>query len=302
MSMALVGLACGGGESIPLADLDSKAKVAICDQFVRCGSFPSEAACEQAVFSKLQFQADVASGKVRYDGEAAARCLDGYETAGCNISDRAKDDALVQICDSAFQGTVPDGGACLIANDCVSHSCNTEACAGAMCCAGTCQPKLAVGSDCRMNGAVCDTGSFCRYDPATTKAACKLTVPEGQPCDVQDSCAPGTTCLVDRAVVGSTGICGKAPAEGQPCPAGICDSPLDYCDATGKTCVRRLAVGVACTAATPCVGYATCSATTGTCVALAEAGSACDANIRCLSGLSCTSGICVGHADEPACP
>jgi len=159
-----------------------------------------------------------------------------------------------------------------------------------------------MGNEHLVTSSVCDTGTFCRYDAITAKAACKLIVAEGQPCDVQDSCALGTTCLVDRSVSGATGICGKAPAEGQPCPAGICDSPLDYCDAVGKTCVRRLAVGVACTAATPCVAYATCSATTGTCIPLAEAGSACDADTRCLSGLSCTNGVCVGHADEPACP
>jgi len=159
-----------------------------------------------------------------------------------------------------------------------------------------------MGNEHLVTSSVCDTGTFCRYDAITAKAACKLIVAEGQPCDVQDSCALGTICLVDRSVSGATGVCGKAPAEGQPCPAGICDSPLDYCDAVGKTCVRRLAVGVARTAATPCVAYATCSATTGTCVPLAEAGSACDADTRCLSGLSCTNGVCVGHADEPACP
>jgi hypothetical protein len=299
--LAVLGCGGGGDESVPLADLQAKFTAAFCGNQVACGYLPDEATCAQVASRDLQIYADVSSGKAVYDGQAAARCVDGYATFGCNVSDQIKIPALTQTCDAIVAGAVPNGGACLIGGECVSQSCNTGTCNRAACCAGTCQAKVAAGGDCLSNGSICITGTYCRYDGSTSSATCAPLLASGQPCNVGDQCAPGSLCLADQ-VTGTPGTCGKPPGEGSACPVGLCDSALDVCDATTKTCLRRVAVGGACASIDACVPYAHCDTTAGVCVARGGAGAACTTDGDCVLGLSCTNGACAGPADIPACP
>lgn len=300
------GLGCGsgsggggGGDSIPFADFVSRAQDTLCDYEVRCGAFPDRETCEGVTFTMLQASADVQSGKAKYNGQAAASCLDGYAALGCNISDTANDGALAQTCASIVAGTVANGGACLINDECISQSCNLIGCNGAMCCSGSCQAQVATGGDCSATGSVCVQGTFCDRSAGATTATCKSWIAPGQPCSGGQTCAPGTVCNGDATT--GAGTCGKAPTEGQACPNGICDSSADVCDQTAKTCVRRIAVGGACATGAGCLAYATCDAASKTCVALAAPGAACASSSDCLGSLPCNNGLCVPTPDQPAC-
>jgi hypothetical protein len=294
------GIACGGGDNIPIGDLDSKARDAICGLEVRCGQYPDKNTCAGATFTQLQGLADVSSGKVKYDGQAAADCLHAYGSLGCNISDQTDNFLLAQSCKDIFQGTVADGGACLVNEECISQNCNRSACDGTVCCAGACQPKLAAGGDCAGSGSICVDGTFCKRDATGATAVCVARPAAGQACDSSDICMPGLICN-DVAGAGR-GACGKAPAEGAACPGRLCDASSDFCDSTTRTCVHRTAVGGACASTEACVSYANCDAATMKCVARMAVGGACVTTNDCINGQPCTSGICVGAADVPACP
>jgi len=287
----------GAMETVPLTDLRTRGGAAVCGYLARCGAFPDATSCVRGSSVELQVYADLDSGKTGYDGQAAARCFAGYDKLGCSLSAEADILSLVRTCAETIKGTVANGGACLNAGECVSQSCNVDGCNGNSCCAGTCQDKIAAGGDCLPNGSVCVDGTYCRYDATSQQGVCATYVPAGQPCSRADRCTPGLACLAEA---GAPGVCGKAPAEGEPCPAGICDSFLDVCDAS-KTCVPRAGAGVACTSSQACVGYASCDQTSGVCVVPPGAGEACDRD-TCLLGLTCINGICTAPTDTPACP
>ena len=284
-----------------ISQLQSLELEAFCTRLVRCGAEPDVAACESVWYFNLQAEYDVTAGKVIYDADAAARCIDGYASEGCTISD--SDAAATQMhteaCRAVFTGTVADGGACLSGVECASQSCAVASCNAATCCVGACQAQIAAGGDCSGSGAVCVDGTLCRSGGNT--ATCVAPIAAGQPCAHSnvDVCAIGTTCITDSAT--GTSSCGTAPAEGQPCPDGICDADADSCDPATKTCVRKVAVGGTCTSSTGCVPYAACDLTSSTCVAMALAGASCVQDADCLVGLSCGNGICTSHPDTPAC-
>jgi hypothetical protein len=300
--LLLLGAGCASkSEDIPLSDFISRAKDAICDRAVRCGSSSDRASCESSSFSMLQDTADVGTGKIIYNGEAAGACLSAIAAGGCNRSDEAGDVSLQKTCDAIATGTVANGGACFNGDECVSRSCNLSSCNSVTCCAGSCQAEVASGGDCTANGTVCADGTFCNFGTTGTTATCMAPVAAGQPCQNGSSlCAPGTICNADPTT--GSGTCGTAPAEGQPCPNGICNSAADFCDSTSRTCLHMTAVGGACPSGTQCVPYAICSTTSMTCVALAAAGAACTTSNDCLNGLPCTGGVCVAPSDVPACP
>jgi hypothetical protein len=153
---------------------------------------------------------------------------------------------------------------------------------------------------------VCVSGAFCRYGLTTT---CTAKAAVGQSCDTSyssSSCVAGAFCVANSL---GTGTCSRLPAEGQTCVStGVsylpaCDSMLDYCDSVTMKCVRKIAVGGACSPGATCVGYATCDAT-GRCVAKARAGEACDDvnGPGCLGSLQCNSGICAMEPAAAVCP
>jgi hypothetical protein len=297
VSGSLLGvLGCGGdGGSIAIGDLPAAAEDAVCARALRCGQYPDKANCEAVLSFQLQLEADVASGKVIYDGKAAAACLRSYGALGCKISTVF---TPPQACRDAFKGTLADGAACLADEECISQSCNTSTCTAATCCPGVCEPQGALGAVCAVGGN-CVEGAFCKRDPGAASGVCTALLAAGQPCTTFDECVPGTFCFSGNAT--TTMTCIAPPAEGQAC-AGTCDDSADVCHPVSRTCVRRNAVGESCTAAT-CVSYATCDPATLKCVARVAVGGACSpTTATCITGLSCENGICAAHPDEPACP
>jgi hypothetical protein len=301
-----VGFSCGGdggSGTIPIGELKAKSLDAVCGFETRCGFFPDKSTCESSVFSMLQLFADVSSGKVIYDGGQAAKCVDLYNSLGCNASDStmaAANQALS--CSAAFIGTVANGAPCFVGEECVSNVCNTSSCTSDMCCLGVCEPAVPVGGDCSSNGSECVPGAFCKFSaPGGATPVCATRVANGQPCTAFDQCVPGLHCNGSDAA--TPGVCGPLPREGAACPDNVCDASADVCDMTSHTCVRLIAVGGTCSlAGSACVSYARCDPTILKCVALASPGGACTTETDCIGHLPCVGGACMSPADVPACP
>jgi hypothetical protein len=291
--------ACDSDNSISLSDLPAATVDALCTYSARCGQMPDVASCKAAAGTDMgQLSADVQAGKIKYDGKAAAACLDAMRSASCNHSDPFNE-GEPQACKDALKGTVADNGVCYSGSECVSGSCGGGVCSGSGCCQGTCNPSagsaaaIPIAGACGGSGAVCVAGAFCNDSTCQAKAAvgqsCATSFPEG-------SCVTGAYCVANGS---DTGTCGKLPAEGQSCyPAGVsylsaCDSMLDCCDSVSLKCVPKIAVGGDCSGGASCVGYAACDAT-GRCVAKARAGESCDDvnGPQCLGSLFCESGKC----------
>ena len=295
--------ACDGDKSLSLSDFAAAATDAFCSYAARCGQMPDVATCKAAAGTDTgQLSADVTAGRVKYDGKAAASCLEAFRSASCNYSDPFNE-GEPQACKDAFKGTVADNGVCYGGSECVSGGCGGGVCSASGCCQGTCNPSagsaaaIPIGGACGGSGAVCVVGAFCSY--ISMPPTCQAKAAAGQSCDVssgEESCVAGAYCVANGS---NAGTCGKLPAEGQTCyPAtdGIaCDSMLDYCDSVSLKCVPKIAVGGDCSTGATCVAYASCDST-GHCVSRPRAGESCDdANgPHCLGSLLCYSGMVDG--------
>jgi hypothetical protein len=296
--------ACGGNGTIPIADLTQRVIAANCARDVRCGVYPDEATCEAALapLDFGQLQANVAAGKSKYDGAAAADCLAALGAGSCSITAEVSTPAP-PACARAIQGTLGAGAACNDDTECVSGTCDTSGCTtGASCCAGICAATptiVALGADCTSPTVACPDDSFCT---GGTIATCVAKIPAGQPCVSLTECVAGLLCVSDPTTGNAT--CGTFPAHGASCTASqFCDSASDYCDLTTGICTSRVAPGGACQPAdVSCVAYATCDATTSTCLALGGAGAACTSASACLSAFCSGSGRCAVPPPATVCP
>src|SRR5262249_14956846 len=87
--LALLALAaCGSAAStVSLSQYGGTALDSECDWAVRCRYFPDDATCRRVLdpkaFDLRAAEASVAAGRLRYDPEAAARCLDAGRAALC---------------------------------------------------------------------------------------------------------------------------------------------------------------------------------------------------------------------------
>jgi hypothetical protein len=306
----------GGGGAIPLADLSTRMADVAC-QSNACGTYPDQASCRAAASRSNipRLQAAVAAGKTKYDGVAAAACLDalGPAIGACRLSALFVD--LPPACAAAFTGTGAAGADCLFDLECVSQLCDRSACdAVAECCHGTCldgpAPQL------RQEGAPCgaaDTcaaGTFC--DTTLATPTCVPAKPAGQACRSGDACVAGHVCLPTSLADAAAGVgtCTKPPGEGETCTiSGTCDLRTDFCDAVTSKCTPRIAVGSPCDPASledGCVGYGICDQTTVTCRARGRDGEDCNpatSSGACLETLGCdaTSLTCMLPDAPPLC-
>jgi hypothetical protein len=318
ISLLLAGVfiaGCGGGSGssgpIALADLGPAVVSADCSLAVRCGLSPDEATCKASTTaSTARITAQVNAGQLRYDGQAAATCIDAAAAQPCDRTTR-ESTATPRACVEALAGLVPIGGACVDSQTCTSNNCDTSTCTGTTCCMATCaaaaattpQGSVGAGGNCTFGQLDCDASTFCR-DTSSGGATCVPRLAAGMPCNILDgqlTCATGSLCLASGP---QAGTCGRLPAEGAACDSGFgCDSSLDYCDPVTATCLHQIAVGGPCPNQTGCVPYARCDATTLTCVMLGKAGDPCDPTQfpPCLGNLGCVSGVCAAAQVDTTC-
>lgn len=299
----LVLQACEGGarggdiayDELPAAEVD-----AICEYMVRCGMAASVPLCADVwdwlLHGDPDLDAAVAGGSVKYDEDAAEACLEAIRGAACTSG--FFQGVPSGACDDVFKGTVADGGACWIDEQCVSQQCEAAGCAEA-CCAGVCvaaPPPAAIGQPC---GDGCVEGAYCD----ALNDVCAALKGDGAACDGFDECAAGLGCLA--------GSCQKGPGEGEPCLEFQCALPL-ACDPGTITCKPLPGEGEACVAqANNCKIGLGCDPATMTCVAPGGVGSACAGsffNSGCAGETYCaidqggTSGTCQPlKADGAAC-
>ena len=303
---------CGGGSGHAApGDLDaflSQFMNVLCKLDVSCGSIPDMPTCEASLQSDstefATLRADIASGKVRYDGAKASACIDYFNHIYGGPCTRSALGAVntttgSEACSEFLVGSVADGGACFSAFECASSNCtqaDTTCARSRQCCPGTCAAKptpIPVGGDCSapLPGQGCATGAACL--PSGSLETCQVPAKAlGAACATVYDCASPLFCALDAA--GGTGTCQPAVSTGAPCNTvvsfGACDDLRDYCDKTTATCTRLMAVGAPCdTAQRNCIGYASCLG--GTCVAMSPERGACDTTNgpTCLGDLECSA-------------
>ena len=247
----------------------------------------------------------IADGRVIFHPEGVQACVDAFAAVECaEFMDGAPPE-----CAAVFEGTVADGEACDLDEECGWGSfcelsdgqcpgqCATQRTAGSPCSAedecgsgltciesGQCRPPAMVGEPCGAGAASnCVMGTLCvgvAYDvepptPGSCRAVDEIFAgAEDEACDVQalELCDAGLSCgLTAFSQDGATWACVEGSASGSPCWAGL----PDPCPATETCHVPNLDAGDV----------------NGTCVALPGVGQPCAEMIvsmqRCEPGLIC---------------
>jgi len=172
----------------------------------------------------------VAAGRVTFDGEAAAECLQETRERLCDeLALRPRDPA----CDRVFEGLREEGESCL-SDECVEG----QGCAGvAGECYGTCAPSAP--SPC----GACSDGQWCD----STSGTCQEPRTAGEACPFRTACAEGLFCDAPSSGLGTCLVPGSR-AQGESCfDTPACDAGL-LCDSSTERCVPYFVVseGMAC--------------------------------------------------------
>jgi hypothetical protein len=306
LPLFLVSACGGGGGSIPLDDLTNRVIASSCAAQVRCKETPSLQACADSLNTRVdQLKADVAAGKTRYDGAAAADCLNAVASIGCTLS-AALAAAEPESCIKTFQGTILDGQPCFEGEECVSQTCEKMACdVSVQCCAGKCAQTsvpVAPGGDCSTVG-TCPSDQFCLRNQLNGAGTCTKRAALGEQCASVDDCVRGLWCHVTTPGPGVGGTCAKLPAVGEACDAQNfpCDSVAATCNGSSNKCVARADPGANCVLDQDCVIYASCDPATLKCLAKGSKGATCATESDCLGSLTCDTGRCVVPPADPVC-
>lgn len=310
----------GGGNDIEFTDLSTRIGGAYCGYASRCGttaffeqylfhSTITDCATQAATYFAntqfAQYQLAIDSGTIVYHGDRAAACLSAFDSLGCGAGGLSGPPAA---CAETFEGTVADGGACTINEECsptsfcngggsgtacgmclhrpqIGESCASIGCASdAWCDAGTCAALLPAGSTCTASDSSCAAGLAC------TSGTCATPTPgaAGEPCGAA-GCQTGLVCALSGTSVTcraprTDGTCGRV-LSGSDCAAGTtCTIPSGMSEGT---CGAYPTLGQACQSA--CAAPARC--VNMLCQPSTELFQPCGGNDECLSGI-CTGGTC----------
>jgi|GEM_PF-3065061 len=274
----------------------------------RCTSMPAAIAQSYVPDFCPNLTRAVTSGKLSFDGAAAATCITDLQSLACDA------DSGPASCDQVLWGTVADGAACSMLTQ--SQLYFTECQAGSACiagnnpCEGTCVKRALLGQQCG-SSVRCIAGETCSVETATCimkgganapcgmdsspecqsgfacsdlfDGICTALLPAGQSCGSSAECAPPLVCDRGAAI---TGTCQTPLEAGDSCTVDQyeCDTGLGYCGSDSK-CHVRPGLGQPCAITdgegTSCV-FGTCDTTTSppVCKAFA-AGQECSVNADC---------------------
>lgn len=300
----------GGLTPVPLDALATGLERSVCDWEERCGRVPDRASCEEAfdpASGELpQLVAYANSGRLMYDPQSAAQCLDSIANAPCNVL-AGPANALLS-CPDVFTGSSDRGGLCTVSQECmVGESCQGRSCPFA-CCSGSCTPSpepVGIGGDCTT--APCDAASYCHLVTATGDFRCESRIALGAPCADPDACVQGAVC---SAMASGQARCIALVDEGESCdptvgfPSGGCSDITTWCNPASSICEQRPSSGQPCTVdpIDNCLLYARCAA--GTCAVRPSVGDACVPATppSCLLNLDCVEGVCTVPPAVNPCP
>lgn len=286
-----------GGAPIEIDDLDGALINQYCNLYVRCGIVPDLAMCQMLYFGEAvddDLIAAVHAGKVIYHADKAGECLAGVAPT-CEQTNTPGVRPEPEACDQAFEGTVGEGGACALDEECISQDCDTPSCPDA-CCQGTCTggtvpPRPHVGESCLIESRCID--SYC--DDTTN--LCTSYLADGAACMLNLQCA-SNSCVGD--------VCHPRAHTGEACGQDVASCLLigDHCSDTTMTCTPVGLDGDACTSDEDCSTIYDCDTTTGTCVLLPQLGESCAETQDCLDRSICdpTTMLCTApRADGQTC-
>lgn len=336
VAMAVALGACGGGVSPE--DIDQQLARALCEHSERCGMF-HESDCDEEQPSSYfgprpRFNEALASGRLRFDEDAAERCLDFIRKASCEASPLTPvmttrgleyDDPC-----AFLQGQVAQGQPCTRSVECGTgmycafaegeqclRVCTPRPAPGTpVTDADACAPgELLVDFRCQRpleRGAACDSTDLGLDGPCAWGLRC---APQSHTCQPQrtvgDACGGDSDTWCGWSRVCFDGTCRPLRKEGESCNAtsagqryGLQDCQVGlFCDADrGQRGVCRTprAVGEACRGDSECPPNGMCLGARGyedewgTCVRLPSRGQPCTADRRCAGTLSC-------HPDTSTC-
>lgn len=258
LAFVLLVVGCDGG-SVSIGEAPDKFRSEYCRYLARCHLVPSEGECEDlnigiSLNVDESLQAAIDAGKVKYDGEALARCYEAIGGFSCDRTDENGRRLTSQSCYDAVKGTVGAGGQCALDAECKSRVCDVPPCPDA-CCQGTCigdtPPPFGVplGGPCESSND-CDNGTYCASNVCTALKAAGSTCVGNAECDYGLGCAGAATARV----------CKVLPKLGEACPDGACRDDGTYCDST-MTCKALGLPGDPCATQRDCSNYYTCDAT-----------------------------------------
>ena len=241
MRFTAVLVLVGCGSSIPYEDYAAERTAALCDYYVRCGAYAA-ADCTALLTSHDQnpnYLAAINTGRIRYDGEAGADCLDTLADFPCDRTLPLPDTAA---CAEVYTGTGKLGSSCSYSDECASEHCAITECDELYtCCFGTCMPmeaptELGIGEVCEVGD--CQRGLYCSYGTDVPRT-CTPLPKHGEPC-TSDCAAIGDTC--DFSGDGTrTKTCLDAAVGGEPCELNADCAPNHECTAD-NLCVLDIVV------------------------------------------------------------
>jgi hypothetical protein len=186
------GGSTGGGSGLALSQLSAKYAAALCAQNFKC--VPAAAIgtrtmmeCVDTNKCALDFEASsigdgIARGRVSYDPNQAAACVDAIAQISCDDWDKGfAETTQPAVCASAVVGKVAAGGACLDDVECATHFCHGED--PSMNLDGKCVDSNSLGQACA-GSADCASGFYCDLD----SQVCAAQEPAGQPCMLEAEC------------------------------------------------------------------------------------------------------------------
>jgi len=257
LAIILVLAACGGSDSVAVANYSDAAHESFCRYLARCGGVENVETCLEINVGltfriSASLQAAVEMGKVKYSADNAGSCLDGLAGQSCDLTSKSSREAP-DACRKISSGTLHEGATCGLDAECISLFCDLPTTCDQACCTGSCigdaapPGPAALGQSCE--AARCGPDSFC--DDATL--VCTALKPSGAGCAVLSECQYGLYCS-------SGGSCAALPGLGQPCTVGCRDDGTTCSAATG-TCVKVGLVGAACITGDDCSPVYRCDAT-----------------------------------------
>jgi hypothetical protein len=247
----------GSGPTVPLEDVPDMLIGLQCEMLMECAEeliqiYMPGVDCE-TMFG-LQFrdsdwfniEKGINEGRIIYHGDKAQDCIDAWRELQCDVFESRQP----PVCEETLEGTVEQGGYCIIHAECIgNHYCKAD---GA--CPGNCAPRESEGSPCGDDDA-CKDGLYC--DPML---GCARYGKENSPCGggQHPECALGTFCF--GATDTSSGLCrpfeevfaggldDSCNLDGGPlCKAGLsCVIATNPSGPPGSTCREKVGLNAPC--------------------------------------------------------